>query len=328
MKKGICFAFACALILLSCNKSDEDIPYENHDYKQLMREFIIGISNYAKQQQPGFFIIPQNGIELVSNNGEESGAPHRNYLQAIDANGQEDLFFGYDQDDKATPTQQTDYLTPFLNISKQAGKIILVTDYCWTPSKVTQSYSKNTTAGYVSFAADSRELQQIPQFPLPIPGENPEDITKMEQVKNFLYLINSSQYNTKADFINAVTATNYDLVIMDLFFNEGSSFTSAEIDALRMKSNGGKRLLIAYISIGEAEDYRYYWKSSWKQNPPAWMAAENPHWEGNYKVKYWNSEWQQIIYGNENSYLKQILNAGFDGAYLDIIDAFEYFEDH
>ena len=34
----------------------------------------------------------------------------------------------------------------------------------------------------------------------------------------------------------------------------------------------------------------------------------------------------QIIYGNNNSYLEKILDAGFDGVYLDIIDAFEYFE--
>lgn len=34
----------------------------------------------------------------------------------------------------------------------------------------------------------------------------------------------------------------------------------------------------------------------------------------------------EIIYGNNNSYVKKILDAGFDGVYLDIIDAFEYFE--
>jgi cysteinyl-tRNA synthetase len=56
------------------------------------------------------------------------------------------------------------------------------------------------------------------------------------------------------------------------------------------------------------------------------MAEENPEWEGNYKVKYWEKEWQDIIFGNEDSYLQKILDAGFDGVYLDIIDAFEYFE--
>ena len=80
------------------------------------------------------------------------------------------------------------------------------------------------------------------------------------------------------------------------------------------------------MSIGEAEDYRYYWQADWSTNPPSWIEEENPDWEGNYIVKYWEQEWQDIIYGNDNSYLKKIVDAGFDGVYLDIIDAFEYFE--
>ena len=40
----------------------------------------------------------------------------------------------------------------------------------------------------------------------------------------------------------------------------------------------------------------------------------------------WNKDWQNIIYGNENSYLNKIIDANFDGVYLDIIDAFEYYE--
>jgi cysteinyl-tRNA synthetase len=37
-------------------------------------------------------------------------------------------------------------------------------------------------------------------------------------------------------------------------------------------------------------------------------------------------EWQDIIFGDADGYLDRIMNAGFDGVYLDIIDAFEYFE--
>jgi cysteinyl-tRNA synthetase len=141
-----------------------------------------------------------------------------------------------------------------------------------------------------------------------------------------LYLINPTNFASKASFISAVTATNYDLVIMDLFFTDGTVFTVSEIQQLKNKANGGKRLVISYMSIGEAENYRYYWQSSWNANKPAWLDAENPDWAGNFKVKYWNTDWQNIIYGNENSYLKKILDAGFDGVYLDIIDAFEYYE--
>lgn len=185
------------------------------------------------------------------------------------------------------------------------------------------SYQKNATAGYVSYAAIHRSLDVIPDA---VPHNmNTNNITSLSQVKNFLYLINPESYPSKAAFIAAVTATNYDAIIMDLFLNN-EPFTASEIEQLHTKANGGKRIVICYMSIGEAEDYRYYWQEAWTNSKPAWIAAENPDWPGNYKVKYWNEEWQGIIYKNQDSYLNKILTAGFDGVYLDIIDAFEYFE--
>ena len=71
---------------------------------------------------------------------------------------------------------------------------------------------------------------------------------------------------------------------MDLFFNDGTPFTSSEIAQIKNKANGGKRLVLAYMSIGEAEDYRYYWQKDWERNKPSWLDAENPDWPGNYKV--------------------------------------------
>ena len=80
------------------------------------------------------------------------------------------------------------------------------------------------------------------------------------------------------------------------------------------------------MSIGEAEDYRYYWKDSWDSDTPSWIKNQNFSWRGNYKVEYWNAEWQDIIYRGPDNYLDKIMEAGFDGVYMDIIDAFEYFE--
>ncbi|MEO8255102.1 MAG: endo alpha-1,4 polygalactosaminidase, partial [Flavobacterium sp.] len=318
------------LFVIACSRDEENKPDNKPDneteFKQKMREFVIGISQYSKAINPDFNIVPQNGIELVSNNGENSDQPNTAYLNAIDANGQEDLFYGYDFDDQATSLNTTSYLKDFLNISKSANKKILVTDYCSTASKMDNSYLQNNNSGYVSFAANQRELNNIPTYPTVIYLENNAVVTSMTQVKNFLYLINPTNYPTKSSFINAVTSTNYDLLIMDLFFKDGTQFTASEINQLKHKANGGKRLVISYMSIGEAEDYRYYWQPVWNTNKPAWLDAENPNWAGNFKVKYWNTEWQNIIYGNDNSYLKKILNTGFDGVYLDIIDAFEYYE--
>lgn len=315
-----------AFFMVSCENSDSDSGSnnnENRDYKQDMRDLVIGISQKAKAIRSDFAIIPQNGIELVTTSGEADAAPHTTYLDAIDGNGQEDFLYGYDNDDETTPASVTSYLKGFLDVSKNAGNTILVTDYCSTPSKVSHSYDANNAFGYVSFAAQERALNVIPASE-PV-NVNADMITSISQAKNFLYLINPENFSSKSDFINAVTATNYDAVIMDLFLND-EAFTAAEINQLKNKANGGKRMVICYMSIGEAEEYRYYWQSSWNTNKPDWIAAENPDWSGNFKVKYWNPDWQAIIYKNNDSYINKITSAGFDGVYLDIIDAFEYFE--
>jgi len=321
--KKIAFCLTVLISLISCNNEDENPDLY---FRQEMRNFVIAISTYSKLSNPDFLIIPQNGIELVTSDCNEDGPPAIDYLSAIDGHGQEDLFYGYNNDDEATPAEDNAYLRIFLDLSKNAGNTILVTDYCSTQSKMADSYAQNNAAGYISFAADHRELDNIPGYPNPIYGENSNVITSLSQVKNFLYLINPVNFASKTDFINAVTSTNYDLLIMDLFYNETTEFTAGEITQLKNKANGGKRLVISYMSIGEAEDYRYYWQSGWETGNPAWLDKENPDWEGNYLVRFWEPEWQEIIFGNDNSYTKKILNAGFDGVYLDIIEAYEYFE--
>ncbi len=126
--------------------------------------------------------------------------------------------------------------------------------------------------------------------------------------------------------MHAVKETDYDIVIIDLFY-EDAVLSASEVASLKTKANGGSHLMIAYMSIGEAEDYRYYWQREWETDPPSWLEEENPEWPANYRVQYWNKDWQNIIYGKDDSYLKKILDVGFDGVYLDIVDAFEYFED-
>jgi cysteinyl-tRNA synthetase len=333
-RKALLFALPMLLSILSCSKTEKvnslQLDKEARakaaiDYRTEMRNFVIGISQYTKAQNANFAIIPQNGIELITTNGESDGTLATTYLNAIDGVGQEDLFYGYNDDNVATPSADNLYIREYLDRIKTSKKV-LVTDYCSSKTNVDKSYSSNATNGYVSFAASHRELDNIPTYPAQPNNVNTDNITSLSQAKNFLYLIDPGNYSSKTAFINAVKATNYDVVLMDLFFSGTTAFTAAEIDQLKTKANGGKRLVIAYMSIGEAEDYRYYWLSSWKVGSPAFIVAENPDWPGNYKVQYWNADWKAIIYGNDSSYAKKLLDSHFDGAYLDIIDGFEYFE--
>jgi len=291
-----------------------------------MRDFVIGISTYAKGINKTFIIVPQNGHELITKNGDENGAPEINYLNAIDGVGREDLFYGYNDDNVPTPVPDRNYMISFLDIAKSNGVDILVTDYCWTKSFIDDSSNKNAAKGYISFAANHRELDNVPEYPTEPFEVNTNEITSLKDAKNFLYILNPSPFKDKENFLNAIKETNYDVFIIDLFYKD-QELTPSDIQSLKMKKNGGFRLIIAYMSIGEAEDYRYYWQNDWKTNKPSWLEKENLNWPGNYKVRYWDNNWQNIIFGNDNSYLKKIIDSGFDGVYLDIIDAFKYFEE-
>ena len=296
------------------------------DYRQEMRELVTRLGDYAKALNSDFIIIPQNGQELITDSGEPGGVPQTAYLQAIDATGRESMFYGYYSDDEETPKEENEHLLGLCLLCEQQGVEVLAVDYCSTRGKMDASYQVNEQNGFISFAADERNLTSIPEYPVMPHNVNSNDVGHVSQAKNLLYLINSEEFNTKQDFIDAVSATNYDLIIMDLYHNE-EAFTQSEITWLKTKQNGGRRLVVCYLSIGEAESYRYYWQNKWNIIKPGWMGSENPDWAGNYIVRYWDASWQDIIFGNDSSYVKKILDAGFDGVYLDIIDAFEYYEE-
>ncbi len=313
------------VIVLGCNNEDDSIDPPSSNYRDDMRTFVEEISTYAHKTNANFIIIPQNGIELITSNGEPDGSLVTSYIDAIDGVGQEDLFYGYNNDDEATPTTDNQYLASFLSHLVNVQKRVLVTDYCSTPLKMDDSYALNRSKQYISFAAPDRELSVIPAYPSPIFAENSNNVESLFQANNFLYLINPGNFSSADDMVANMQASNYDVLIIDAYFND-VLLTPTQVANLKTKANGGARKVVAYMSIGEAEDYRFYWQADWKVGNPSFIKAVNPDWPGNYKVEYWNKDWQAVIYGNENAYVDKLLEAGFDGAYLDIIDGFEYFE--
>ena len=83
-----------------------------------------------------------------------------------------------------------------------------------------------------------------------------------------------------------------------------------------------------FYAIGKSGGWRKFYVDKFlRLNLPSWVLDENPLWKGNYTVKYWDEKWQKIIATGDDSYLKRIINAGFDGAYLDIVDGYETFEE-
>ena len=104
-----------------------------------------------------------------------------------------------------------------------------------------------------------------------------------------------------------------EIAVIDM---DDAALTAPQIDALQARG----QVLLTYLSIGEAEDYRDYWiNGGWTAAPPDFLLSENPDWEGNYRVEFWNAEWQRVV----TTRVEEAVRLGYDGIYLDIVDAYQ-----
>ncbi|MDA1215787.1 MAG: endo alpha-1,4 polygalactosaminidase [Chloroflexi bacterium] len=157
--------------------------------------------------------------------------------------------------------------------------------------------------------------------PTPTPSQEPTPVQEREDAPLWVYWLQ------EPDLVE-LSRSDADIFVID-YSHDGTEegvFTPADLQTLQ--TNGaGTRTVLAYMSIGEAEDYRFYWQEGWKQGNPSWLDEVNPHWAGNFKVRYWDQGWQRVIFGSPMSYVDKLLEAGFDGAYLDIIDTYAHYAD-
>jgi len=62
----------------------------------------------------------------------------------------------------------------------------------------------------------------------------------------------------RAKYIADLKASNWDVIYIDAHWGDDFPLTAAEVNSLKTKANGGKRKVIAYLSIGTAEYWRWF----------------------------------------------------------------------
>jgi len=170
----------------------------------------------------------------------------------------------------------------------------------------------------------------------------------LSQIRFFAYQIQKVEEDASVD---ALAHTHYDMLILEPTRTDWSSDsknfdTKAMVTKLKntkASDNIHRKLIIAYIDIGEAEDWRWYWTWSNEYNdcneplPNGWpdyiIACDPDGWPGNYPVAYWDERWKDIViygenqdsspYGDYTSIIDEVIKDGFDGIYLDWVEAFE-----
>lgn len=300
------------------------VTASNIEYKTEMVKLIEDIKTYSqKQGKDDFILVANGGAGLFAYDEDNTPEQVERLANSIDGVMAEDIFYGYGGNlDVETPVETQEEYKQLLKIAADYNVKPMSLDYCTTEANINNSYKKNAWQKYLSWTSSHINLDNIPNR---VPkNENTKDIINLASAKNYFIILDPEHYRSKDIYLSSIANTNYDLVIMDAYY-AGEFLTADDLERIHYKANGGKRIVIAYMSVGQAEPYRHYWQQEWEQKQPEWLSGYNEVWS-NYHVKYWRPEWKAILMGSRESYLDNIISAGFDGAFLDVVDAYQFFQ--
>lgn len=159
----------------------------------------------------------------------------------------------------------------------------------------------------------------------------------LADVSHWLYLIDVDVPQSSG-IQNKIVNSSYDMVVLDYIPSERCN-TKFKMDQLVLKLHSAShpKLVIAYIDANQAEDYRTYWpKDPDPSKPcdepdtsfsPKWLLGADPqNWAGVFNVAFWYPAYKEIWLGKKSGkdgYLQGILDADFDGVYIDWVEAYD-----
>lgn len=152
-------------------------------------------------------------------------------------------------------------------------------------------------------------------------------------VKSWAYQIQGLEYEGA---VERLARLNVDMMVVEpMGTMKGYDDFDARGMVEKLEASGStdpryRKLVLAYVDIGQAEKWRRYFKENWR--PPALLLPARPDfmvgsdpdgWSGNYPVAFWDGRWKEIMVFGVGSVLNEILDLGFDGIYMDWVEAYD-----
>lgn len=310
-----------------------DIPLEQiPNYRGMMRDIVEELSRYARGRDPKFQVLARPGFDLLAYSQREYdlaeikrdpakvvpveairqvGTPMRRTMQAIDGF----VLSGHYCSPLRVPRAD-------LAAMRKEGLRAVAVDLCPNESAVSAALQAAARDGIPTYAttADDPQFTQMPRR-RPFP-ENPANVDAVSAARNMMVLLSARSFPTRDQWLNAMTSNNYDIMVIDAFDRTNRALTKAEVHQLKFKQLGARRLVLAHLDIGNADDSAFYWQRDWEPGKPSWIGGMTQDVPGQYFVEFWNPAWKAIV----GKYLAGILDLGFDGVMLDGVEAYRRWE--
>jgi len=299
------------------------------NYPEEMRLFIQRISDYGRSLKRNFVVLPKGNLEILNKIDavdETKKFPARAFMRSIDGVIADGLFYGQRKIGQETNEERLAPQLELVKLAKRNRLNVMVIDYVANADQARKSYAKAREMKLTPFAADAmgHEMNHIPKFMKRPVNENPKSVMSLKDARNFLYLSDSSGYGRQDEFAMKMHDTNYDILVVDVMHGR-RPLSRRAVETLKFKKVGGRRLVLASMDIGSAAAYHYYWKDNWREGSPSWINAPHPENPDRYYVQYWRPEWQNLIYGDTNSFVYGLFAQGFDGVVIEGLNSYRYF---
>lgn len=317
-------------------------PEKIINYRQKMRDNVIMLSNFAKSKNRDFQILVHEGEELLDKYLWEYHLEGYNAARRAGVNASDPTFLAklraFTPDHRPAVGSPGSYYIQSIDgivlnnllcrdralspAAKNSGLKIISIDKCDNPLKYDAALDASAGREILLYGFFNPDFAFNNAKTQPLVNENARNIFKLADAGNILFLIEENNYADKDDFINDIRNSNFDVIVIRPLFHNKIPFTPEEINSLKYKKNGTRRLIIAMMNVSEADDTEYYWKKEWKLGVPSWLKRAsfvNPHAA---ITEYWHEDWKKII----AKYFQGIVDSGFDGAFLTGTQNYRYFE--
>ncbi|MEG3617623.1 hypothetical protein V5T82_04055 [Magnetovibrio sp. PR-2] len=335
LSAGVAVGVAWTMALPSYAQDFGDPNADIIDHPEEMRLWIQNIGTYARSLKRDFAIVVEDGLSLMSKPDPQDTTqlfPAQAYIRSIDGVLQHDLIKFIEPE---PPTDENFKEDPEITLARARtiedtevatimGVGVMNVEYATNAQKIDTFYNASQARRFTPFVAKGPLLGRIPTHPRYAFNANPTSLDRINQAKNFIYVAHSQGFGTADDYVQALAGTNYDVVVTSVFHGR-QPLTKRQVEGLKYKKLGARRLVLAEMDIAHAATYHYYWQPEWLTNPPDFVGPNLRTDPDMYHAMFWDPGWQAVISGNTDSYLYGIMALGFDGVVLTGTKAWEFY---